>query len=268
MQQFSTSSSDLLSGQVAFITGGAGGIGQAVAHAFLAHGARVVIGDIEPRIAAAASELEAASPDRVRAVKLDVTDEAETAAVVSGIFSTEGSLDVVVPNAGILHLAHAVATPADIWRRVLEVNLTGAFLTATAAARSMMDAGKGGRIVFTSSLFGLRGGVENAAYSASKFGMNGLMQCMAAELAPQNIRVNCVCPGQMDTEMLQQLFHDRAVLRGVPPQKLRADFEARIPMGALGKMSELAGTYVYLASSLSDYVTGQNVTVDGGWQVG
>lgn len=269
MPNASTAPAGLLSGQVAFITGGAGGIGQAVAQAFLAQGARVIIADIEPaRLADASAALGAGTSGRLRTVTLDVTDEAATAAAVADIIATEGSLDIVVPNAGILHLAHAVATPAAAWRRVLEVNLTGAFLTATAAARAMVDGGCGGKIVFTSSLFGLRGGVENAAYSASKFGMNGLMQCMAAELAPHGIRANCVCPGQMDTEMLQQLFRDRAALRGVPAQTLRAGFEARIPLGALGRMTELAGTYVYLASSLSDYVTGQNVVVDGGWQVG
>ena len=263
-----TAPAGLLSAQVAFITGGAGGIGQAVAKAFLAQGARVIIADIEPvRLAEASTALGAAS-GRLRTLQLDVTDEAASAAAVADIIATEGTLDIVVPNAGILHLAHAVATPVSVWRRVLDVNLTGAFVTATAAARAMVDAGRGGRIVFTSSLFGLRGGVENAAYSASKFGMNGLMQCMAAELAPHGIRANCVCPGQMDTEMLQQLFRDRAALRGVPAQTLRAGFEARIPLGALGRMDALAGTYVYLASNLSDYVTGQNVVVDGGWQVG
>lgn len=260
-------SNALLSGQVALITGGAGGIGRAVAQAFLSQGARVIIADVEAaRLAEACAALDA--PDHIRTVTLDVTDEEATEAAIADIVATEGGLDIVVPNAGILHLAHAVVTPAKIWRRVLEVNLTGAFLTATAAARAMVAGGRSGKIVFTSSLFGLRGGVENAAYSASKFGMNGLMQCMAAELAPHDIRANCVCPGQMDTEMLQQLFRDRAALRGVPAETLRAAFEARIPLGALGQMAELSGTYVYLASSLSDYVTGQNVVVDGGWQVG
>lgn len=264
-----TPPSPLLDGQVALITGGARGIGLAVAQAFAAQGARVTIADVDPAtLAAAAAALEAATPGRCRAVALDVTDAAATEDAVAGVVAAEGGLDIVVPNAGILHLAHAVDTPAEIFRRVLEVNLTGAFLTATAGARAMIAGGQGGRIVFTSSLFGLRGGVENAAYSAAKFGMNGVMQCMAAELAPHGIRVNAVCPGQMDTEMLRQLFADRAALRGLPPETLRAGFEARIPLGALGRMDELAGTYVYLASSLSDYVTGQNVVVDGGWQVG
>jgi NAD(P)-dependent dehydrogenase (short-subunit alcohol dehydrogenase family) len=132
----------------------------------------------------------------------------------------------------------------------------------------MVGAGGGGRIVFTSSLFGLRGGRENAAYSASKFGVVGLMECMAAELAPAGILVNAVCPGQMDTEMLRSLFRDRATLRGTTEAAIRGTFEARIPVGRLGGMEELAGTYVWLASDLSRYVTGQSITVDGGWQVG
>lgn len=119
--------------------------------------------------------------------------------------------------------------------------------------------------VFTSSLFGLRGGRENAAHSASQFGMVGLAQSMAAELAADAILVNCVCPGQMDTDMIRQLFRDRAAIRGVPESEVRGALESRIPAGHL---SQLAGTCVYLASPLCDYVTGQAVTVDGGWQVG
>jgi NAD(P)-dependent dehydrogenase (short-subunit alcohol dehydrogenase family) len=173
-----------------------------------------------------------------------------------------------MPNAGILVLKHAVDTSLAEWRRVIDVNLTGAFLTARAFARLMIDQGEGGRIIFTSSLFGLRGGAENSAYSASKFGMVGLMQCLAAELARHNILVNCVCPGQMDTEMIRQLFADRGKLKGVPGDEVRAQLESRIPLGHLGTMEELSGTYVWLASEFSRYVTGQSISVEGGWQVG
>jgi NAD(P)-dependent dehydrogenase (short-subunit alcohol dehydrogenase family) len=96
----------------------------------------------------------------------------------------------------------------------------------------------------------------------------GLMQCMAAELAPHGILVNAVCPGQMDTPMLRDLFRDRAALRGVKEDEVRAALESHIPLGRLGAMDELAGAYVWLASDLSRYVTGQSITVDGGWQVG
>jgi NAD(P)-dependent dehydrogenase (short-subunit alcohol dehydrogenase family) len=151
---------------------------------------------------------------------------------------------------------------------VIEVNLTGAFLTAQAFLKPLLAAGRPGQVIFTSSLFGLRGGRENAAYSASKFGMIGLAQSLAAEVASNGIRVNCVCPGQMDTDMIRQLFRDRAALTGATEAEVAGRLTARIPTGALGRMDELAGTYVWLASDLSRYVTGQSITVDGGWQVG
>ena len=164
--------------------------------------------------------------------------------------------------------ATAVDTAVEDFRRVVDVNLTGAFITAKVLALRLIDQGDGGRIILTSSLFGLRGGRENAAYSASKFGVIGVMQCLAAELAEHGILVNCVCPGQMDTDMLRQLFRDRAVLTGASEEEVRGKLESRIPIGRLGPLHELAGTYVYLASDLCGYVTGQSIVVDGGWKVG
>ena len=269
----------LLDGKTALVTGAAGGIGLAVAQAYVEHGARVVLADVQAGpTQAAADALNAAHPGSAAALALDVTDEAATEAAVTECVRLFGRLDVAVANAGVLVLRPAVELSVAEWNRVLAVNLTGAFVTARAAAAQMLRqaaegqaagaAAQGGRILFTSSLFGLRGGVENAAYSASKFGMIGLMQSMAAELAPGGILVNAVCPGQMDTAMIRQLFAERAALRGVPEAEVRGALERRIPVGHLGPMDHLAGTYVYLASGLSRYVTGQSIAVDGGWQVG
>ena len=149
----------------------------------------------------------------------------------------------------------------------MDVNLTGAFLTAKIFAQQLVKQQTGGRIIFTSSLFGLRGGRENGAYSASKFGMIGLMQSIAAELAPQNILVNAVCPGQMDTAMMKSLFRERAALTGRTEAAVEAALLSRIPVGRLGTMDDLAGIYIYLASELCRYSTGQSFTIDGGWQV-
>ena len=255
----------LLEGKVAFITGGAQGIGLAVARAMAAEGARVCVADVQAARTEAAA---AALGGGALGLALDVTDEAATERAADAVARAMGRIDIAVPNAGILLLKHGVDMTTEEFRRVIDVNLTGAYITTRVVARRMVADGKGGRIVMTSSLFGLRGGRENVAYSASKFGMIGMMQSFAAELAAHGVLVNCVCPGQMDTDMIRQLFRDRAALRGVSAAEVEGALTARIPVGHLGPMDHLAGTYVYLASDLSRYVTGQSIVVDGGWQVG
>lgn len=249
---------NLLQGRTALVTGAARGIGLAVARAFADHGAKVVVADIDQE----QTERAAAQIKGSLACNFDVSDEAATEGAFDDL-SAHGFLpDVVVPNAGILYLGSVEVMATDRFRTVNEVNLTGAFLTARAAARRMST---GGRIIFTSSLFGLRGGAQNAAYSASKFGVIGLMQSMAADLAPRGIAVNAVAPGQIQTEMMDALFAKRLEM-GLPDP--REQMLSRIPMGRLGTPAELAGTFVWLASRLSDYVTGQTIAVDGGWLVG
>ncbi|ROT97695.1 SDR family NAD(P)-dependent oxidoreductase [Histidinibacterium lentulum] len=249
---------DLLEGRTALVTGAARGIGHAIAAALARHGARVALADLDGDATAAA----AARIPGARACVLDVTDADATERVLDALAADGWTPDIVVPNAGILLLAPATDIAPDEFRKVLEVNLTGAFVTARAAARRM---GEGGRIVFTSSLFGIRGGSGNAAYAASKFGMVGLMESMAADLAPRGIRVNAVAPGQIQTEMIEKLVATR-LEQGLPDPRER--LIARIPMGRMGTPEEVAGAYVYLASSLANYVTGQTLVVDGGWQVG
>lgn len=259
----------LLRNKVAFVTGAAQGIGLAVARAFVEQGASVVLADIlADKVQEAAGELNRMAEGRAIPLVLDVCDEAMTEAAADATIKHFHRIDIVVPNAGILLLKHGAETEVSGFRKMIEVNLTGAFITTKVFSRRLIAQDQGGRIILTSSLFGLRGGRENAAYSASKFGMIGMMQCFAAELAPAGILVNAVCPGQMDTDMIRQLFRDRAQLRGISEAEVRGALESRIPLGHLGPLDQLAGTYVYLASDLSRYVTGQSIVVDGGWQVG
>jgi NAD(P)-dependent dehydrogenase (short-subunit alcohol dehydrogenase family) len=256
----------LLKGKVAFITGAGQGIGLAVARAYAGHGASVILADIaRETLERAAAELP--DPNHALAIALDVTDETQTSTALTKTLERFGRVDCVVANAGILVLKHVVDLDLTTWRRVIDVNLTGAFLTAKVFARQLVRQGTGGRVIFTSSLFGLRGGIENGAYSASKFGLIGLMQSLAAELARHGILVNAVCPGQMDTAMMQGLFRERAALTDRTPAAVEAALLSRIPVGRLGKLEDLAGIYVYLASELCQYCTGQSFTVDGGWQV-
>jgi sorbitol-6-phosphate 2-dehydrogenase/meso-butanediol dehydrogenase/(S,S)-butanediol dehydrogenase/diacetyl reductase len=247
----------LLQGKTALVTGAARGIGLAVARAYASHGARVVLADLDPALI----EDVAQSLPGARGVALNVAEEAATEALFDQLAQEGWAPDVVVPNAGILHLEPIDTYPADRFRAVLEVNLTGAFLTARAAARRLQ---RDGRIILTSSLFGLRSGAQNAGYAASKFGMVGLMQSMAADLAPRGILVNAVAPGQIQTEMMDKLVHDRLAMGMADP---RERLLARIPLGRLGTAEEVANAYVWLASPLASYVTGQTIVVDGGWQV-
>jgi NAD(P)-dependent dehydrogenase (short-subunit alcohol dehydrogenase family) len=227
-----------------------------------AHGAAVALADV-----AGAPEAAGGIPGAV-GVPMDVTDPAAVAAGFDAAERLLGPVDVVVANAGVLVLAPALdLDPAD-WRRVLDVNLTGTFLTCVEGARRMVARGAGGRIIVSSSLFGLRGGVENAAYSASKFGVVGVAQCLAAELGPHGITVNAVCPGQVDTPMMRHLLRERSRLTGTPEVEVERRLLARIPSGRMASPAEVADTYVWLASDLAAYVTGQSVVVDGGWQVG
>jgi NAD(P)-dependent dehydrogenase (short-subunit alcohol dehydrogenase family) len=247
---------NLLAGKAALVTGGSRGIGLAVAERFAAEGADVLVGDL------------AMGRADLPFVQLDVTDERSIDAAVATAVARFGRLDVFVANAGILQLGPLAETQLDAWERVLRVNLTGVFLTCRAAARHLVAQGTGGRVIATSSLFGRRGGRNNVAYSASKFGVVGVVETAAAELAEHGITVNAVCPGQVDTEMLGDLFTRFGELRGLTADDIRAEFEGKIPIGRLASTEEVANVFVFLASELGSYVTGQSIIVDGGQQVG
>lgn len=260
----------LLAGKVAVVTGAARGIGRAVAERFCEEGATVVIGDVD----AAAGEQTAAAladsggPGKAAFVAMDVTSEESVQLAAEVTLRRHGRIDCVVANAGVLLLSHVVDMDPTAWHRVLDVNLTGVFQTCRIFARTMIDGGEGGRIIVTSSLMGVRGHVENGAYAASKFGVIGLVESMAAELAPQGILVNAVCPGQVRSDMMEQLFRDRAALTGLSVDDVRAALLARIPLGRLAEPAEIAGAFVFLASDLAAYVTGQHLVIDGGWLLG
>ena len=258
----------LLADRVAFVTGAARGIGRAIAERFVQEGASVVLGDVDSvALESAVGEMSPHGPVASGAT-VDVTSEASLEAALGACLLRHGRVDVVVANAGILYLGHVLSTDLEHWQRTLDVNLTGAFLTCQVFGKQLVKQGSGGRIILTSSLFGVRGGVENGAYSASKFGVIGLMQCLAAELAPYNILVNAVCPGQVDTDMMRTLFRERAVLRGESEAEVRSQLERRVPLGRLASVAEIADLYVFLASGLNRYVTGQSLVADGGWTVG
>ena len=258
----------LMTGRTALVTGGVGAIGDAIARRFAREGARVIVADLDGEAAStAATQIAADTGAEVIGIGVDVTDVDALERAAITLERQVGVCDAIVANAGVLMLGPALELTPRAWNTVINVNLTGAFYTASVFARRLVAAHKPGTIVFSSSLFGVRGGPGNSAYSASKFGLLGLSQSMAAELAPLQVRVNAVCPGQVDTVMLDELFQRRAAISGRSAAEERDAFTSHIPLGRLGSVDEISGAFLYLSSSLSDYVTGQHLIVDGGWQV-
>jgi meso-butanediol dehydrogenase/(S,S)-butanediol dehydrogenase/diacetyl reductase len=233
-----------LEGKRVVVTGGTSGIGEATSRRFLAEGAHVTalaIGEAE--VATAAERLPG-----VRAIRCDVADRAQ----VEAAFSETGDVDVLIANAGIsVRKPFLEIDPAD-WQRVLDVNLTGVFHCAQAAARRM-TAGRGGVILMTASTNGLTGHELYADYNASKAGVILLARTLALELAP-TIRVNAVCPGYVLTPM-QQAEYTQEMLDAV---------NASIPLGRHASPDEIAALYAFLASDEGAYFTGAVISIDGG----
>jgi NAD(P)-dependent dehydrogenase (short-subunit alcohol dehydrogenase family) len=264
-----TNASGTLTGRTALITGAVGAIGRALVAEFASCGARIVVADLsETACNQLASETTATYGVEAMGLGVDVSNAEKTAAAALTVAANFGVCDAIVINAGILTIKPVLEiTPAE-WHRTVSVNLTGAFNTAQAFGLQLVETGKPGTIVFSSSLFGVRGGAGNAAYSATKFGLIGLTESMAADLAGQRIRVNAVCPGQIDTAMMRELFSTRATENETTTDEEEARFVSRIPIGSLGRVDEIARVYSFLSSEASSYITGQHIVVDGGWQVG
>lgn len=255
----------LLQGKVACVTGAARGIGLAIARRYAEEGARVALGDVDRERGERAVATMVEAGLSASFWRLDVTDESSVEAFLAGALGWAGRVDVVVANAGVLRFAPLVETSHEDWDRVLAVNLTGVYHTCKVFARHLVTQGTGGRIICASSNGGKRGEAGAAAYCATKFGVIGLVQSLALELAPHNITVNAVCPGEVDTDMYAALIEQRAAQAGVTAAELRRQVEQSIPLGQrLTDPMRIADAYVFLASPLADYVTGSTVDVTGG----
>jgi 3alpha(or 20beta)-hydroxysteroid dehydrogenase len=246
---------DDFSTRVVMISGGAGGQGAIEAGMFVARGARVAIADVR---ADAAETLAAELGERALALQLDVCDERAWQDAVAATEERFGPVTTLVNNAGASIPSLLADEPLESFRRTLDVNLVGSFLGIKSVAPSMGRAG-GGSIVNISSISGLGGYGGGGAYSAAKWAVRGLTRSAAADLAPLGIRVNCVCPGIVDTEMIRS----RA-----PIEQVLERNRSRLLLGRLAQPEDVAGVVLFLASDRSSYVNGADFVVDGGWSTG
>src|SRR4051812_12443215 len=245
-------------GKVALVTGAASGLGLATAKAFAESGASVVLADWNEEAVRSAAEGLAAQGHKVLAVRCDVSDDAQVEAMVDQTVATFGRLDAAYNNAGVQNvLAETADSPRDDYDRVMAINLRGVWSCMKFELRQMRIQGSGA-IVNCSSLGGLVGGAQRATYHAAKHGVLGLTKSAALEYAARGIRINAVCPGLFETPMAESM---RA---GGQTEALEGMLKL-VPMGRYGRPEEIADAVLWLCSDASSFVTGQSVSVDGGF---
>lgn len=245
---------NLLLDQVAIVTGGNAGIGKTIALKLAEEGAKIaILGTNDATGASAVVEIQQAAPSsQVLFYKVDVSQTSAVEETIKRVLEDFGKVDILVNNAGITADQLLMKMSEEEWDRVLAVNLKSCYNTCRAVVRSMMKAKKG-KIINISSVVGLVGNPGQTNYAASKAGMIGFTKALAKEVAPRNILVNCIAPGFIRTKMTDALSENQkeAILK-------------EIPLGRLGDSIEIAHIAWFLASPLSNYMTGQVVTIDGG----
>ncbi len=248
----------VLEGRRAIVTGAASGIGRATAELLAAEGAKVIVVDVNEAAGEAVAAGIRAQGGTALFVRCDVTSSADCADAVAVAVREFGGLDTLCNNAGIIRRADVVGTTEEEWARVMAVNVTSVFLMSKHAV-PVMAAGGGGAIVNTGSGWGLKGGDQAVSYCASKGAVVNMTRAMAIDHGPQNIRVNCVCPGDTDTGMLR----DEARQLGADEAAFLAGSADR-PLARLGAPRDIAQAMLFLVSDQSSWVTGTSLVVDGG----
>ncbi|AZO25295.1 glucose 1-dehydrogenase [Mesorhizobium sp. M1E.F.Ca.ET.045.02.1.1] len=251
-------------GKTAVVTGASGGIGAAMAKRFAAEGSAVVVSAIDPRVDEVAASLKA-SGAKVASMRMDVTKKDEVEALYDLAEKEFGRVDISVQNAGVITIARIEAMTEAEWDKVMAVNTKGVFLCCQEAIARMRKHGQGGRLINTASGQARQGFIYTPHYAASKFGVVGITQSLAKEVAKEKITVNAICPGIIDTDMWA--YNDTAwgkLLGDYKPGELMAEWVKNIPMGRAGSGEDVSGLVSFLASDDAAYITGQTINVDGG----
>jgi 3-oxoacyl-[acyl-carrier protein] reductase len=242
-----------LKDKVAIITGGARGIGKKISQTFLKEGASVYIFDVnEEEGARTVGELQPAYDGKVNFFKVDITDEKNVEQSIEKIIEAEGRIDILVNNAGITRDNLILRMSLEDWKKVIDINLTGAFICSKHTVKYMVK-NRSGKIINISSIVGVHGNAGQSNYSSSKAGIIGLTKTLARELAGRNILVNAIAPGYIETEMTEKLS-----------DKIKEKLMEQIPTGRLGSVDDVAKTALFLASDDSNYITGTVINLDGG----
>ena len=249
-----------LQDRVAIVTGGAAGIGAAIARAFHGEGARVVVAD---RDAPQADAIAQTLGERALAIAVDVTRESDAQRMAQATLEQFGRIDILVNNAGIMRKAFVADMTEETWDAVLDVNLKATFLCSKAVLPAMIRQ-RGGRIVNIASIAGKVGEPTASAYSAAKFGVIGFTRSLALEVARHDILVNAICPGPIATALGEQGWRDGAQVEGVGLDRVMARVNARSPLGRLGTTEQVARMALFIASDDCDFTTGSAFNVDGG----
>ena len=251
-----------MAGAVA-ITGAGRGIGRATALRLAADGWAVALSDLDGDAAAGVAEEIRSGGGTAPSAQLDVTDHAAVRDWVYDVDDELGGLTGAVANAGIMRVQRFLDLTPEIWRQVMSVNLDGTFYFVHPVAERMA-ARKRGSIVIIASASSRLGSFATNAYNTSKTALHGLTRVMATELGPLGVRVNAVSPGVVDTAMWELVDRERAALLGKQPGEVIAEAITRIPLGRVETPEDVAGFVAYLLSDAPDYMTGQNISYDGG----
>ena len=259
-----------LAGKATIVTGAGSGIGQAAAILFAAEGATVMCADINGK---AAEDTATRIGDAARWAQVDVTDEAATQRMTDETVAEFGSVDAVYANAGVAGAGRAGDVSLEDWNQVINVNLTGVWLSVKPSIAHMVSAG-GGSLVLQASVGGVIGVPGIASYAAAKGGVIGLTKQMAVDYGPQGIRVNAICPGTVPTPLVRKTYETRggfAATSGAPDDASIEDLldaaTGRFPLGRLGTVEEIAQLALHLASDESAWTTGTAINIDGGMSV-